>query len=99
MWLIYILFFCSFLARTKYPESLFDLDENNSKYTSTPIHEAAEAGHLEVIKFLIQYAENPNGGNVDGKTPIHFAAEEGMSYVFCLLSRLVLKINCKYIAI
>ena len=81
MWFIYILFFCSFLAHTKYPESLFDLDENKSKYTSTPIHEAAEAGHLEVIKFLIQYAENPNAGNVDGKTPIHFAAEEGIYFL------------------
>ena len=45
----------------------------------TPLHYAAENGHLEVVKVLLENQENP--GNMWGNTPLHYAATEGHTEV------------------
>ena len=40
----------------------------------TPIALAARENHVEVVKFLSQFTDDPNAGNDQGKTPIHYAA-------------------------
>ena len=52
----------------------------------TPLHLASEAGHTEVVRFLLE-----NGGNVNaqdqmnGETPLHLACEAGFSDIVQLL--------------
>ena len=43
----------------------------------TPIHYAANKGHLEIVKFLASYTSNPITTNQDGRTPIYYAARNG----------------------
>jgi ankyrin repeat protein len=40
---------------------------------------------LEVVELLLRYGANPNTRHLDGKTPLHFAAEEGHVAVVELL--------------
>ena len=53
----------------------------------TPIHRAAQNGHLEVVKMLANFTENPNATNSDGLTPIHLAAMNGHTQVVKYLSK------------
>ena len=43
----------------------------------TPILSAAYNGHIGVLKFLAPLSKNPNGGFIDGNTPIQLAQEHG----------------------
>ena len=43
---------------------------------NTPIHLAASAGHLEVVRILASLTKNPNSSNANGKTPAQLAAEK-----------------------
>ena len=52
-----------------------------------PIHRAAQNGHLEVVKILANFTENPNATNFDGLTPIHLAAMNGHTQVVKYLSK------------
>ena len=52
-----------------------------------PIHRAAQNGHLEVVKTLANFTENPNVTNFDGLTPIHLAAMNGHTEVVKYLSK------------
>ena len=56
-----------------------------SEYGFTPLHYAAESGHLEVCKFILENMEGQNGKNLDGKTPLDFATEMGHEEVCNLL--------------
>ena len=47
------------------------------EYGWTPIHYAAGAGHIEVVKILVPLADNPNAPNKLGLTPIYFAHKNG----------------------
>lgn len=42
-----------------------------------PIHWAAECGHGEAVKFLLEYGCSPNLQNHQHSTPLHLAAEKG----------------------
>ena len=53
----------------------------------SPIHRAAQNGHLEVVKTLANFTENPNAANSDGLTPIHLAAMNGHTEVIKYLSK------------
>ena len=52
-----------------------NLDEKNPKnfYLETPIHCAADSGHLEVYQYLIRNVEEKNPKNRDGVTPLQYA--------------------------
>ena len=43
----------------------------------TPLHYAAEHGHLDVVKLLLEHGADPNIQNNSGKTPLHYAALDG----------------------
>ena len=43
-------------------------------YGETPIHRAALNGHLEILKLLVSYTDDPNVSDSQGWTPIHWSA-------------------------
>ena len=43
----------------------------------TPLHNAAENGHLAVAQFLLEVGANTEKANCDGFTPLHRAAQQG----------------------
>ena len=43
----------------------------------TPLHVAAEKGHVEVVKLLLEHGANPNARDMYGVTPLHLAARKG----------------------
>ena len=50
-------------------------DRNPSnRWGDTPLHYAAEFGHLEVCQLIIQSVDEKNPKNNEGSTPLHFAA-------------------------
>ena len=59
-----------------------NLDEKNPKnfYLETPIHCAADNGHLDVYQYLIRNVEEKNPKNRDGVTPLQYA---GMKNYHC----------------
>ena len=44
---------------------------------STPLHFAAQNGHLEVCKLIMDNITDKNPANVEGEMPYHFAAKKG----------------------
>ena len=48
-----------------------------SRFQNTPLHFAAEEGHLQCLKVLLQFGFEPNAQNEDDKCPLHLAAEKG----------------------
>ena len=46
-------------------------------YGNTPLHEAAEYGHTEMIELLHKLGAEVNAGDNDGDTPLHEAARYG----------------------
>lgn len=52
----------------------------------TPLHYAAQTGHLEMVKFLIYQGANVDSRNYDGHTALHLAAwEDHLGVVECLV--------------
>ncbi|OQR82320.1 ankyrin repeat protein [Achlya hypogyna] len=55
-----------------------DIDvDKGSRDGTTPLHEAAKNGHLEVCQALISAGADMNARNKDGSTPLHKAAKNG----------------------
>ena len=54
----------------------------------TPIHEATEKGHTEIVKCLAPLTENPNAPDQEGKTPIYLAAQFGHTEIVKFLAPL-----------
>ena len=53
----------------------------------TPIHLAAEYGHFEIVKTLLDYTKTPNVPENKGWTPIHYAAQNGHTKIVKKLLR------------
>ena len=51
--------------------------EECDKFQMTPLHYAAEFGHIKVTKFLIEKGANIEVKNEDGNTPLHEAVDGG----------------------
>ena len=51
--------------------------EECDKFQMTPLHYAAEFGHIKVTKFLIEKGANIEVENEDGNTPLHEAVDGG----------------------
>ena len=49
----------------------------NPIHGDTPLHLAAEAGHLEIFKIIFNTVNEKSPSNIFGYTPIHTAAESG----------------------
>ena len=53
----------------------------------TPIHLAAQNGHIDPVKFLLKQGVDPNLRTADGYTPLHWASFRGSLEVIDLLLR------------
>ncbi|CDJ36219.1 uncharacterized protein EMH_0041020 [Eimeria mitis] len=51
----------------------------------TPLHYAAEAGHVDTVEFLLQLRADPRGVDASGWTPVHWACRRGYKPVLDLL--------------
>ena len=59
---------------------LSSIDEKNptDMMGGTPLHEAADNGHLEIVKLIMGHVKNKNPAmKYYGTTPLHYAAEKG----------------------
>ncbi|RLU18410.1 hypothetical protein DMN91_008767 [Ooceraea biroi] len=54
-----------------------NVDINESSGGFTPLHKAAEMGHLDLVNFLLEYGADINARNDKDWTPIHGAALNG----------------------
>ena len=62
-----------------------DPDRFGRYIRKTPIHAAAECGHVKILKLLMKTSDNPNAADANGITPIHLAAEKGHMKVIKIL--------------
>ena len=58
-------------------ESGANKDQGLTDDGATPLFIAAQEGHVEVVRFLVESGANKDQGMADGATPLFKAAEEG----------------------
>lgn len=46
-------------------------------WSTTPLHQASQNGHVQTMRLLVAAGANPNAANCDGETPLMWAAEGG----------------------
>jgi len=51
--------------------------EKKAKYGWRPLHFAANNGHVDVVRFLLEKGANVNAQDHRGRTPLHLAALDG----------------------
>ena len=64
----------------------FNIDQK-SKNDSTPLHSAADQGHLEIVKYLIEKGAKIDPKNKDGHTPHFLAAKNDHYFVVDYLTK------------
>ena len=70
-----------FMTKTNMVENLSRKSVSKFIEEWTPVHLAAERGHTEIVKALIECTGNPIVPNTYGETPIHCAAKHGYSEI------------------
>lgn len=64
---------------------LHGYDVNEPSEFGTPLHVAAENGHLEVVKILVAHGADRNTRNPEGKTPLDLAVSKGHQDIVAFL--------------
>ena len=76
-----------------------NVEDKNPKlkwqWNETPLHYAAQNGHLEVSKLILDNIEDKNPGTRSGKTPLHYAAMHGQPKMWKLISGYVQVRGCR----
>ena len=54
-----------------------EINPMENKLLISPLHFAAEYGHFEVSKFIIENSVDKNPKRYDGVTPLHYSAQQG----------------------
>jgi len=67
--------------------------ESLDKTGQTPLHHAARAGHVGVVKFLIQKSASMYSTDTAGQTPLHLAAYAGKQQAVMLLLQLKMDVD------
>lgn len=62
-----------------------ELDIPDEEYGSTPLSFASQAGHKQIVEFLIKNGANVNHESKSGRTPLCFASEKGHKEVVEIL--------------
>ena len=67
----------------------------NPGYTSTPLHAAAAAGHLEMVRLLVQHGADPRTPRLwdGGKTAVQIARQNGHDEVAQELEQLIAELD------
>jgi hypothetical protein len=77
-----------FLGLTSYTKALLmrpETDPNNSGMSMPPLHCAAEKGHADIVKLLLQYGADIQGTDGSGYRALHAAAANNQAQVIPLL--------------
>jgi len=64
-------------------------------FGKTPLHYAAQNGHLSIVEYLVNQKADRDAKNIDGKTPLHLAANNGHLSVVEYLVNQKADINAK----
>jgi uncharacterized protein len=51
----------------------------------TPLHQAADHGHLGLVQILLEHGANPQARSDDGRLPVDMAREKGFDHVVEIL--------------
>ena len=62
-----------------------DVNKVDSDYGYTPLYLAAERGHIDIVKLLINNGANISEKSSDGETPLYWVAREGYVDIVKLL--------------
>jgi len=62
-----------------------DIEERGGEGGSSPLHCAADHGHLEASRLLLEAGADLSATTDDGRTPLHYAAQQGREDVMQLL--------------
>lgn len=52
-------------------------ETENDTFLCSPLHFAAQKGHIEIVKYLIKSGAQIEFKNLTGTTPLHWAAQNG----------------------
>ena len=63
--------------------------------SATPLHLAAQSGHLKIVMVLVQHGADVNAETSENWTPLHLASAHGRNEVCKFLIRHNAKINTK----
>ena len=67
------------------------------KWGRTPLHLAADSGHIEVCKILLLMTEDKNPPDDNGITPMDIALEKGHIKLFKVYSAVLAGMPCFFI--
>ncbi len=74
----------------------YDINELRADQGRSLLHGAANRGTVKAVKWLLQNNADPNGLDVDGKTPLHVCAERNTSTA---VAELLVDAGCKLNAV